>query len=213
MSSVSSLFQLLLILISNNFPQTFLKLPGKIAPDISRVIMPAVYMSQHVRWLHNACSISHHRLCASDVLIRRDHACKSHGNAIIKRQDSYQRDLVYLKTNTSITTINPTLKRIRAPHIHCNLILWFEIFLLQIKKMDSRYHLKCSTNLRLHSLLDYWKPNVAFNWEFKSKKMHPYLTLSGDLWGALCGDFGWIWRRYNGTTLFSHYGLPCCAMI
>ena len=30
----------------------------------------------------------------------------------------------------------------------------------------------------------------------------PYLTLTGELWGVYCDDFGENWPRYHGTTLY-----------
>ena len=33
-------------------------------------------------------------------------------------------------------------------------------------------------------------------------KRHPYLALTGELWGAFCEDLGGNWRRYNGTALY-----------
>ena len=30
----------------------------------------------------------------------------------------------------------------------------------------------------------------------------PHLTLTGELWGVCCEDFGENWLRYNGTALY-----------
>ena len=32
---------------------------------------------------------------------------------------------------------------------------------------------------------------------------HPYLTLTCELWGVYCSEFGENWPRYNGTALYS----------
>ena len=33
----------------------------------------------------------------------------------------------------------------------------------------------------------------------------PYLTLTGELWGVYCGDFGENWLHYNSTALYLLY--------
>ena len=48
--------------------------------------------------------------------------------------------------------------------------------------------------------------------EYKSKfgptKYTTYLTLTGELWGVFCENFGENWLRYNGTALYLHF-LSC----
>ena len=38
--------------------------------------------------------------------------------------------------------------------------------------------------------------------KFELTKKHPYLTLTGELWGVFCGDLGENWPCYNGTDLY-----------
>ena len=37
--------------------------------------------------------------------------------------------------------------------------------------------------------------------DLKFKTDTPYLTLTGELWGICCENFGENWTRYNGTAL------------
>ena len=36
--------------------------------------------------------------------------------------------------------------------------------------------------------------------DFRITTDTPYLTLTGELWGVFCEDFGENWLLYNGTT-------------
>ena len=47
---------------------------------------------------------------------------------------------------------------------------------------------------------------VEFKSEYEPTRDSPYLTLTGELWGALCEYFGENWPRYNGTTVIC----TCC---
>ena len=43
--------------------------------------------------------------------------------------------------------------------------------------------------------------------DFKFTKDTPYLTLTGELWGVSCEDFGEKWSCYNGTELYEIWAI------